>query len=236
MIGVVALELVAQVPVREQHHVLGEEAAAVIGEEVPHHDIVRGNVVLAAAEYLGVTGLDCCRHPGGESVSHAGVGPFEAAPVLSEGVLLLKGVEREVEDGDECRLVGEEVVRQVRIGVKCSEDVVYPGELRAGQMQRSLQPHGHLVGCAVKGLECRRQFVEQHLAVFGRSSVTFGGELFELRFSAVLSPPQCCRLGHALLHQCLVSLRTFFHDGLLINIVAAASMTVGIRFIILRRV
>ena len=96
-VGVVALELVAQVPVREQHHVLGEEAAAVIGEEVPHHDVVGGNVVLGGAAHLRVLGVDGGRYAGGEGVSHAGVGPFEAAPLFSEGILLLKGVEGEIE-------------------------------------------------------------------------------------------------------------------------------------------
>ena len=81
-IGVVRFEFVAEVPVREQHHVFGEKAAAVIGQQVAHHDVVRSYVAFRFAQYLGLLGLDFSRDTGRELVSHPGVGPFQAIPVL----------------------------------------------------------------------------------------------------------------------------------------------------------
>ena len=112
-IGIVGLDFITQVPMREEDHVFGEELLAFFGEQMAHHDVVAGNVVLGIG--IGLSGLfgKVGRHTRSEHVAHACVSPFLTVPSVTQAVLFIEGVVREVQDGHERHFVFVEVIPHV---------------------------------------------------------------------------------------------------------------------------
>ena len=69
-IGVVGLDFIPEIPMRQQTHVLREKSPAVLCQHMAHHDVVRSDVVLGIGVGLRRDLAHFGRHAGGIEVSH----------------------------------------------------------------------------------------------------------------------------------------------------------------------
>ena len=130
-VGIVGLDLIPEVPVREQPHPVREELASVLGHKFVHHDVISRDIVLCGAGGLRHQPRHLGRHPGRETVPHPGICPLETAPVPAEPVLLLEREFRKVEHGDERQFVGIEIVGKMVVRAEGAEYVVHFPRFRA---------------------------------------------------------------------------------------------------------
>ena len=164
-VGVVGLDLVAQVPVREEPHLRGEEALAVAREQVVHPDVVPGDV--AVARCAGASDLEAHggRHALREPLREARLRPFPPCPVAAFPDPLVERRQGEIEQDDERELVREEIVGDVGSRVVARHDLVEgihraeieirlpahePSDLRpmsVYRLEHVLEPREHRVAC-----------------------------------------------------------------------------------------
>ena len=192
---VVGLQLVAQTPVGDECHI-GEEAVPLIIAQLPHHDIVVGYVVVGSSQLVGQLLVGRSRHTRGEEVAKAGVSPLAAAPLGSHAVLLIEGVEGEVECHNESYLLQVHVVVEMSGGVEAAKHLVEFSGFGSHYMERQFEVDADFVETApeafkvgLKGLGHAPQGRRISLEVFKTENTEIVG-------GAVVGSPEGCHLGH----------------------------------------
>ncbi len=123
-VAVVRLDLVAQVPVREQAQLRREEAAPLVVHEVVHPDVVFGDVLLGFRGGSADREIHVGRDALGEPLGQPRFRPLAARPLFPVAQTLLERRQREVQKHGEGELVSEEVVGDVRRRIVAGERLV----------------------------------------------------------------------------------------------------------------
>ena len=121
---VVRLDLVAEVPVREELQALRQQARPLRVHDVVHPDVVLGDVELGVRRGLREALRDVGRDARLEPAREARLGPLPPRPRAALLDPLLERREREVQERDERDLLREEVLADVRRGLPRAEEPV----------------------------------------------------------------------------------------------------------------
>jgi hypothetical protein len=122
---VVRLDLVAEVPVREELQALRPEARPLRVHDVVHPDVVLGDVELGVRRGLREPLRDVRRHARLKAAREARLGPLQPRPRAALFDPLLERGKREVQKRDERDLLREEVLADVGGGLPRAEEPVY---------------------------------------------------------------------------------------------------------------
>jgi hypothetical protein len=196
---VVGLDLVAEVPVREQAHLRGEEAAPLRVNDVVHPDVVARDVALGLGRRARVGEVDLGGYARRELLREPRLGPLAARPALALALAqpLFERRQREVEEGDERDLRLEEVFGEVRRRVVAREEVVEGEDGAEFELRLRAELAADLGHVAVElfevVLEAREDGVERRLV----AGEVGGDELLEPGGVAVLRAPEARHLPQA---------------------------------------
>ena len=189
------LELVAQAPVGDESHI-GEKAVALVVEQLSHHDIVVGDVVVGGGQLVGQLLVGRCRHTRREEVAQTGVSPLAAAPLGTHAVLLVEGIEGEVEHHHEGYLLLEHIVVEMSGWVETPEHLVECCGFGTHHMEREFQVDADFVETAPKALKVGLQGLCHTPQGGGVGNKMLKAEGLELLRGAVLCCPQGGKLGN----------------------------------------
>ncbi len=118
----------------DQLHPFGEELFTCIVPQVVHQDVIVGDIGIRLRQSFRDILLYGCRYAGDKAVPHAGIGPLLAAPPGAPFCLLFKGIEWEVECGEECNLVVVKVVSEVCRCIVAAEQHIHRCDCRPLQL------------------------------------------------------------------------------------------------------
>jgi hypothetical protein len=196
-IRIVGLELVAQVPVREQAHLRRKEPVPLRVDEVVHPYVVCRDILVCPGRYL----RDLEVHVRGDALREAlgepGLRPLLAGPRHAVRQPLIERGEREIEQNDEGDLVLKEIVEHVRRRIVPGEDLV-DGKHRP-DIEIGLPPEreAELVHVPVELLEQPLETIEELMVRRVVAGEVLEHELLERGLVAVFRAPELRDLAHA---------------------------------------
>ncbi len=162
-VAVVGLDLVPQVPVLEESHLLGEEAPSSGVDEVMHPDVVGGDVLVRLGAEPRGSQADVGRDALRERVGEFRLRPLPASPVISFLQTLVERGQWEVEEDGEGNLVREEVFIDVGAGAVSGQRLVEGLDRSEIEVRLAAQIAANLGYVAVDGLQHELHAVEERV-------------------------------------------------------------------------
>ena len=148
---IIGFQLVAQVPVGEEFHILVEMGLHLIIHKMAYPDVVIGNIVVGSRESIRNFLIDLGRYTRSEYIAHSGISPLQASPPFSIRCLLLKCKVREIQCRDESDFVGKEIICKMGARTVCCEDLIEIEHFIGRQVYRLFQPQTNHVKVSEDG-------------------------------------------------------------------------------------